>query len=201
MLCTDWLVNGANETLSRSNRSDLVRHSLSPSVYVRLTPVCSLRASDCPSYSRPSCSLLVPSTQFRPVDPCRVFGLRLQALGNPTLGWDSLRVLHRTPSNELDRHEPSARLTFIAMQSILHSSRCIYSSLTRRTEFQVLFIWQHSSSAAVVTSYSKNLLSRFDVFLNTFGPFIDLDVELGGPPASWWTWQSCPEELERIVIT
>ena len=37
-----------------------------------------------------------------------------------------LGLSSRAPSNELNRHEPSARPTFIATQSILYSSRCIH---------------------------------------------------------------------------
>ena len=68
--------------------------------------------------------------------------LCLPALHGPESSWDCRRVLHKTPPNELDRHDPSGRG--------LHSSRC-----TRRN-CEVLHIVQQRFSEASTGSAETN---------------------------------------------
>ena len=118
-VCTKKLM----KTLSRSNRSGPVRHSRS------------LRAStwDFLSFQSSSARLfdllvteLLASRSLHTISFCGSMSSIWITSPNITESKFELGLSSRTPSNELNRHEPSARPTFIATQSILYSSRCIH---------------------------------------------------------------------------
>ena len=115
--------------------------------------------------------VLLPSTP-------RLLGLCHPAVHGPESSWDCRRVLHKTPPNELDRHDPSARG--------LHSSRCarlnrevqhrprVASTESARTKSNVISQAMHDVSLLRNCSIKSNSA----VSLLTWSSILELSQEL-----------------------
>ena len=135
--------------------------------------------------------VLLPST------PCShaVYSDCHTALHGPGSSWDCRRVLHKTPPNELDRHDPSGRG--------LHSSRCTGLNCEVLCIVQLCFTAASTESAQTKSDvvsqamHGVSLLRNCSLASNSAASLLTKSRSILGQSQELWFLLTCCEQASN----